>query len=116
MSRAFARMARKSATIMHRVEDYGDVPQDGIWARVELPALRDGTDVMQLRKVNADLTKLMIYEVTRDAWDRVKALIEKAIDEVRTIFRAAKTGKNDDANAVCSFWGSVDDAYLDSLW
>jgi len=52
MSRAFARMARKSATIMHAFADYETVPQDGIWARVELPALQEATDVNQVRLPN----------------------------------------------------------------
>jgi len=45
MSRAFARMSRKSATVMHMSADYEEPPLDGIWARVELPALRKMTDV-----------------------------------------------------------------------
>lgn len=50
MSRAFARMARDSATVMAADEkDYVDMPEDGIWGRVELPALRDLTDVESVR-------------------------------------------------------------------
>lgn len=45
MSRAFARMARASATVMHQSADYAMPSQDGIWARVELPTIQDMTDV-----------------------------------------------------------------------
>lgn len=57
-----------------------------------------------------------MYAVTRDAWDTVKALVQKAMDEVRAIFRAARTGRDDGADAACSMWSSFEDAYLDSLW
>ena len=49
MSQAFARMARKRATVMHMADDYDDPPQNGIWGRIELPALRDQTDVTIVR-------------------------------------------------------------------
>lgn len=48
MSNAYARMARKHATVMHMSSDYADPPQDGIWGRIELPALRDETDIVQV--------------------------------------------------------------------
>lgn len=51
MSRAFARMSRKSATVMHSFKDYEVVPQDGIWARVEMPALQEKTDVELVRLI-----------------------------------------------------------------
>lgn len=49
MSNAYARMARKSATVMHKTKDYYNPPQNGIWGQTELPALRDKTDVMEVR-------------------------------------------------------------------
>jgi hypothetical protein len=51
MSRAFARMARDSATVMHLNGDYEREPDNGIWARVELPTLRQATDVETVRSL-----------------------------------------------------------------
>jgi hypothetical protein len=51
MSKAFARMARKRATVMHMTDDYDDPPQNGIWGRIELPALRHETDVTIVRTI-----------------------------------------------------------------
>lgn len=48
MSHAYARMARKSATVMHKTADYFDPPMNGIWGKTELPALRDKTDVEEV--------------------------------------------------------------------
>lgn len=48
MSNAYARMARESATVMHKTKDYFDPPMNGIWGRTELPALRDKTDVKEV--------------------------------------------------------------------
>lgn len=45
MSEAFARMARSSATVMHSTKDYAKPPEDGIWARTELEALVEKTNV-----------------------------------------------------------------------
>ena len=49
MSDAFARMARKHATVMHMNADYDQPPQNGIWGRIELPTLRDKTDITEVR-------------------------------------------------------------------
>lgn len=49
MSKAYARMARKHATVMHMSSDYANPPQDGIWGRIELPALRHQTDITEVR-------------------------------------------------------------------
>ena len=49
MSRAFARMARKSATVMHMTNDYDKPPDNGIWGRIELPTLLHQTDVLVVR-------------------------------------------------------------------
>jgi len=48
MSNAYARMARESATVMHKTKDYFDPPMNGIWGKIELPALRDKTDVKEV--------------------------------------------------------------------
>jgi len=59
MSNAYARMARESATVMHKTKDYFDPPMNGIWGKIELPALRDKTDVKEVglhRSVLAALT------------------------------------------------------------
>jgi len=48
MSNAYARMARESATVMHRTRDYFDPPLDGIWGKIELPTLSDKTDVTKV--------------------------------------------------------------------
>lgn len=48
MSYAYARMARKSATVMHKTQDYFDPPMNGIWGKTELPALYDETDVEEV--------------------------------------------------------------------
>lgn len=49
MSKAYARMARDTATVMHMTADYANPPQDGIWGRIEVPALRDLTDITEVR-------------------------------------------------------------------
>jgi hypothetical protein len=48
MSNAYARMARESATVMHKTQDYDNPPMNGIWGKTELPALRDMTDVKEV--------------------------------------------------------------------
>ena len=48
MSNAYARMARKSATVMHKKKDYDNPPMNGIWGKTELPALRYKTDVKEV--------------------------------------------------------------------
>jgi hypothetical protein len=48
MSNAYARMARESATVMHKTQDYDNPPMNGIWGKTELPALRDKTDVKEV--------------------------------------------------------------------
>ena len=48
MSNAYARMARESATVMHKKKDYDNPPMDGIWGKTELPALRYKTDVKEV--------------------------------------------------------------------
>jgi hypothetical protein len=48
MSNAYARMARETATVMHKTQDYDNPPMDGIWGETELPALRDKTDVEEV--------------------------------------------------------------------
>jgi len=53
MSRAFALKARAAAAVMHAPADYDDPPLDGIWARVELPALKDATDVGLVAKLDS---------------------------------------------------------------
>ncbi|KAK4546692.1 hypothetical protein LTR36_001910 [Oleoguttula mirabilis] len=116
MSRAFARMARKNATVMHSFKDYVQPPEDGIWARVELPALREKTDVDQLRKMNEDKSLFATSSITRDPWETVKLVIQTAMDEVRAIFRRAKLRTSDSTGAACSIWSSADDNWLDSLW
>jgi hypothetical protein len=41
-------MARESATVMHKTQDYHNPPMNGIWGKTELPALRDKTDVEEV--------------------------------------------------------------------
>jgi hypothetical protein len=53
MSNAYARMTRKSATVMHKKQDYFNPPMNGIWGTTELPALRDETDVEEVSSVSA---------------------------------------------------------------
>ncbi|KAK1808124.1 hypothetical protein LTR12_017517 [Friedmanniomyces endolithicus] len=116
MSRAFARMARKRATVMHLKEGYEHVPVEGIWGRVELPTIRGNTDVETLLKLSEDVSVSRSYPVTRDGWETVRELIQRAMDEVRAIFREAKSRSEDDAGAACGLWGSVDEGWLDALW
>jgi hypothetical protein len=56
MSNAYARMARKSATVMHKTQDYFNPPMNGIWGKIELPALRDKTDVKEVSGYSAPIT------------------------------------------------------------
>jgi hypothetical protein len=56
MSNAYARMARKSATVMHKTQDYLNPPMNGIWGKIELPALRDKTDVKEVSSHSAPIT------------------------------------------------------------
>ncbi|KAK5127978.1 hypothetical protein LTR85_005095 [Meristemomyces frigidus] len=117
MSRAFARMARKNATVMHSQKDYAQPPEDGIWARVELPALRDKTDVEQIRKIDEKAGRFATSALARDPWETVRLVIQRAMEEVRAIFRGARANKVENAGAACnSIWNSADDKWLDSLW
>jgi hypothetical protein len=61
MSNAYARMARKSATVMHKSQDYDNPPMDGIWGKIELPALRDQTDVEEVSGFSAPITLSIAY-------------------------------------------------------
>jgi hypothetical protein len=45
MSKAFAIKAAGSAIVMHSTNDYDEPPQDGIWARIELPTMKESTAV-----------------------------------------------------------------------
>ena len=45
MSKAFAIKAGGIATVMHSAEDYNQPPEDGIWATIELPTMKDFTTV-----------------------------------------------------------------------
>jgi hypothetical protein len=56
MSNAYARMARESATVMHKTQDYDNPPMNGIWGKTELPALRDKTDVKEVSSFSAPIT------------------------------------------------------------
>jgi hypothetical protein len=50
MSRAFALKARIFATVLHSSKNYKQPPVTGIWARVEFPALQEGSvDEVYLR-------------------------------------------------------------------
>jgi len=49
-------MARKSATVMHKSQDYDNPPMNGIWGTTELPALRDQTDVEEVSGSSAPVT------------------------------------------------------------
>jgi len=72
---------------------------------------------MQLTKVNEDVSTSMVYQVSNDTWETAKVAIQRAIDEVRAIFRLAKLRQGDDAvAAACSIWSSVNDEWLDLLW
>jgi hypothetical protein len=51
MSRAFAIKANGSATVMHSLSDYDSPPLEGIWGRVELPTIKEATNVDWLSKV-----------------------------------------------------------------
>ncbi|TKA81293.1 hypothetical protein B0A55_02863 [Friedmanniomyces simplex] len=116
MSRAFARMARTRATVMHSKVDYAVVPEDGIWARIELPTIRESTDVETLLKLSEDSSISRSYAVTRDTWETVRELIQRAMNEVRAIFREARSRSEDGAGSACSLWGSVDEGWLEMLW
>jgi len=52
MSRAFALKARGVAAVMHADADYDDPPVDGIWGRVELPAIKTATTVGVVNKLD----------------------------------------------------------------
>lgn len=45
-----------------------------------------------------------------------KLAYRNAMDEVRAIFRTAKSQSDDGASAVCNIWSSVEDEWLESLW
>jgi hypothetical protein len=63
MSEAYARMARKHATVLHLSTDYADPPQDGIWGRIELPALRDKTDILKVRITRISVTPFVLTDM-----------------------------------------------------
>ena len=48
---------------MHLTKDYKSPPSDGIWATVELPELRDSTDVKSLLKSSEDLVMEELVEI-----------------------------------------------------
>ena len=49
MSKAYAKMAREIATVMHLSQSYTDPPMDGIFGRIEVPTLRNETDITAVR-------------------------------------------------------------------
>jgi hypothetical protein len=57
MSYAYARMARQSATVMHKTQDYFNPPMNGIWGKTELPALCDKTDVIEVSVFSVPITQ-----------------------------------------------------------
>ncbi|TKA65401.1 hypothetical protein B0A55_11807, partial [Friedmanniomyces simplex] len=65
-----------------------------------------------LLKLSEDVSVSRSYPVTRDGWETVRELIQRAMDEVRAIFREAKSRSEDDAGAACGLWGSVNLEYL----
>ena len=87
MSRAYARMARQNATIMHSHSDYASPPLDGIWGRIELPTIRDATDIFEMKKISEDSSLSDDFTVPRKA---PQTVWRKAMKEVRELFRKAE--------------------------
>lgn len=83
MSQAFARLARGSATVVHKDADYSSPPMDGIYGTVELPTLQNWTDITEVRMIAAPGTNMRRADsATTDLDD------ERAGDQKRSIHRA----------------------------
>jgi len=61
MSRAFAQKARNFSTVLHSSKNYKTPPTDGIWAKVEFPALLGGGVVHLLEKTNENKSLSEIF-------------------------------------------------------
>lgn len=57
-------MARQSATVMHKTQDYSDPPMNGIWGKTELPALYNETDVKEVSTFLVSVTPSIAYFAT----------------------------------------------------
>ncbi|KAM0700057.1 hypothetical protein Q7P36_000268 [Cladosporium allicinum] len=107
MSNAYARMARESATVMHKTQDYDNPPMNGIWGKTELPALRYETDVKEMMKINEDNTLTTKWPLLNKGPPNV---VRTAIEEITNIFLAAGSSlsKRADSNSqACELWDKL---------
>lgn len=63
-------MARKTATVMHMAKDFRKPPLHGIWGKVELPALREKTDIEVVRSAPKSNSSKRVLGLSNFTWNR----------------------------------------------